>query len=115
MIRDLRSYANGAQVHADICVIGAGAAGIALAREFIGSRTRVLLLESGGLARDPETDFLKHGESIGLPIQGLSEGRNRSFGGTTKLWIGQCLRLEDIDFEARSWVPYSGWPIKKLT
>ncbi|MDQ3943175.1 MAG: hypothetical protein M3254_08745, partial [Actinomycetota bacterium] len=68
MIRDLRSYANGAHIDADVCVIGAGAAGIALAREFIGSRTRVLLLESGGFEREAGTDLLNRGESIGLTL-----------------------------------------------
>ncbi len=32
----------------DLCIIGAGAAGITLAREFIGSSVRVAVLESGG-------------------------------------------------------------------
>jgi choline dehydrogenase-like flavoprotein len=113
MIRDFRSYANGAHIHTDICVIGAGAAGIALAREFIGSSTRVLLLDSGGFELEGSTDLLSQGESIGLTHHGLHEGRRRSFGGTTKLWAGQCIRLDDIDFEARSWVSYSGWPITK--
>ncbi len=113
MIQDFRSYANGAQIYTDICVIGAGAAGITLAREFIGSRTRVLLLESGGLDQESDTDLLSRGESVGLMHNGLHEGRRRSFGGATKLWAGQSIRLDDIDFEARSWVPYSGWPITK--
>jgi choline dehydrogenase-like flavoprotein len=113
MIKDFRSYANGTHIYADICVIGAGAAGIALAQEFIGSRMRVLLLESGGLDEEADTDLISRGESIGLLHHGLHEGRSRAFGGTTKLWGGQSIHLDDIDFEARSWVPYSGWPITK--
>ena len=33
------------------------------------------------------------------------------FGGATRLWYGQCIRLDPIDFERREWVPHSGWPI----
>ena len=114
MIRDFRSYVNGAHINTDVCVIGAGAAGLSLAREFIGARTRVLLVESGGLKQESSTDLLNWGESVGLTLNGLHEGRGRAFGGTTKLWAGQCARLDDLDFEARSWVPYSGWPITKF-
>jgi hypothetical protein len=36
-------------VNAFLCVVGAETAGVALAREFIGTRYRVAVLESGGL------------------------------------------------------------------
>jgi flavin-dependent dehydrogenase len=36
-------------IDTDVCVIGAGAAGITLALELAGQRFRVCLLESGGL------------------------------------------------------------------
>ena len=113
MIHDFLTYENGAEIDTDICVIGAGAAGIAIAREFLTSSVRVLLVESGGLNQEPATDSLSQGENVGLPHYGLVEGRSRLFGGTTRLWAGQCTPLDDIDFEARPWVPYSGWPINK--
>lgn len=113
MLIDFRSYKSGAQIDTDICIIGAGAAGIAIAREFLGSDVRVTLLESGGMEPEPATDLLKQGESIGLSHSGLTEGRNRLLGGTTRVWGGQCLHMDDVDFEARPWVPESGWPIKK--
>jgi len=113
MLNDFRDCENDTQVDADICIIGAGAAGIAIAREFLGLKVRVILLESGGIEPEPATDLLKQGESVGLSHNGLTEGRNRLLGGTTRVWGGQCLRMDDIDFEARPWVPESGWPIKK--
>lgn len=113
MIRDFRSYADGTRLDADVCIVGAGPSGIALAREFIGTRSRILMLESGGLEPEAATDLLNRGESVGLTFDGLTAGRARAFGGTTKLWDGQCVRLDDVDFEARSWVPHSGWPITK--
>lgn len=32
-------------------------------------------------------------------------------GGTSERWGGQCVELDDIDFEARDYVAHSGWPI----
>lgn len=92
-------------------MVGAGAAGIAIAREFVGSKTQVLLLESGGLGHEAETDQLKRGEVDGLSPDGLIGGRGRGLGGTTTLWAGQCIPLEEIDFMRRDWVSHSGWPI----
>jgi choline dehydrogenase-like flavoprotein len=113
MLNDFRDCENDAQIDTDICIIGAGAAGIAIAREFLGSNIRVVLTESGGLDPESATDMLKQGESVGLSHNGLTEGRDRLLGGTTRVWGGQCIQMDDIDFEVRSWVPESGWPIQK--
>lgn len=111
MITDLHHLPPGGDLDCDLCVVGAGPAGIALAREFIGTRTRVLLLAGGGIELDPAHQSLNKGESVGLSHTGHEDGRGRAFGGTGRLWAGQCLPLDGIDFEQRSWVPHSGWPI----
>jgi choline dehydrogenase-like flavoprotein len=113
MIDDLEALESGAELEADLCVVGAGAAGLALAQEFLGTTTRVVLLESGGLTREAETDRLNEGESEGLGEETLLEGRGRAFGGSTTLWAGQCIPLDDIDLEPRDWVPLSGWPFER--
>jgi len=110
MLEDLRKGAE-AEVVTDICIVGAGAAGIALANEFVGTGTRVLLLESGGDQFDANADSLSIGESVGVPFSGLQLGRFRGFGGATRLWYGQCVHLDPIDVEHRSWVAGSDWPI----
>lgn len=110
MIRDLHEYEDGMVLEADVCVIGAGPAGIALSHEFAGTPYDVLLLESGGLTLDEDHRRLSDGESIGLPHRETSSGRARVFGGAGTLWAGQCLRMDAIDFTKRSWVPFSGWP-----
>jgi choline dehydrogenase-like flavoprotein len=97
--------------HCDICIVGAGAAGIALALEFAGRDVQVLVVESGGLEIEPESKALLSGDADSQPFPGFEEGRARAFGGTTRLWAGQCIRLDPIDFESRGWVPKSGWPI----
>ncbi|HXN22767.1 MAG TPA: GMC family oxidoreductase [Candidatus Dormibacteraeota bacterium] len=111
MIRDFAEFDDGATVAADICIVGSGAAGITMAREFIGTHFSVLMLEGGGLEADAETQKLYESEVVGLPHTGVHEGRARVFGGTTTLWGGQALRLDAFDLQKRTWVPYSGWPI----
>jgi choline dehydrogenase-like flavoprotein len=110
MIDDLRRLEDGAELEADVCVIGAGAAGIAIAHELLGSRADVLVLESGGRRRSAATERLNEGEANGLSETALTEGRGRLLGGTTALWAGQCLPLDASTPVRRPWVPASGWP-----
>jgi choline dehydrogenase-like flavoprotein len=110
MIEDLDRLGPGPAVEADLCIIGAGAAGISIARAFANTRFRVCLVESGGLGPESETQALYDGVSIGLPHSGMSIGRLRYFGGTTNHWGGRCAGLDELDFRYRDWVPHSGWP-----
>ncbi len=113
MFADARSVPRDTRLETDVCIIGAGAAGITLAREFSGSPFRVTVLESGGFEYETETQALYEGPSVGLPYAQLSVPRLRFFGGTTNHWGGICRPFEDADFEAREGIPYTGWPIKK--
>jgi choline dehydrogenase-like flavoprotein len=113
MIIDAHTVPSGTTIETELCIVGAGAAGIALAREFIDSPFRVTLLESGGMEFDPDTQQLYEGQSIGLPFDDLMVCRLRLFGGTTGHWGGYCLPLDPIDFEERDEFPYHGWPFPK--
>jgi choline dehydrogenase-like flavoprotein len=112
MLVDARTVPANTLIETDVCVIGAGAAGITLAKEFVGKTFRVCLLESGGFEFDENTQDLYRGESVGVPLP-LNVMRLRYFGGSTNHWGNYCSPLNDIDFEAREWVPHSGWPFKK--
>ena len=112
MIEDLSSCQLPKEFATDVCVIGAGAAGISLSLTLARKGIDVLLLESGGEEPDTESDELNKGEIVGLPHVGMHEGRFRALGGTTTRWGGQMLPLQEIDFEERSWIAYSGWPIE---
>lgn len=111
MFVDALSLPDGRAVEADVCIIGAGAAGISMAREFIGSRYRIAVLESGGFEFDARTQSLYEGENIGRPTFDVHVNRLRYFGGTTNHWAGHCRPLDPIDFERRDWLPHSGWPL----
>lgn len=113
MINDARGLEDGAELAADICIVGAGAAGITLARELAGGPLKVCILESGGLTLEPRTQELYRGKNVGWPYYDLDVLRLRYFGGTTNHWSGVCRPLDDIDFAARPWVPLSGWPFRK--
>ena len=110
MHSDARTLPDGTEIEGDLCIIGAGAAGISIAREFADTKHDVILLEAGGFEPDPEAQSLYEGENTGLPYFPLSGTRLRYFGGTTGHWSGWCSRLDPIDFEERDWVPISGWP-----
>ncbi len=113
MIQDFNDLAEGICLNADICLIGAGALGIAIALEFIDTDIQVLLIESGGLNPEPPTQALYDSEIVGMPHNGIHIGRTRIFGGTTTLWGGQALPLAEIDFQPRPWVEHSGWTISQ--
>ena len=113
MFGEARSVPRDTTLETDVCVIGAGAAGITLALELAGSPLRVTVLESGGFQYEAETQALYEGPSIGLPYPDLSVPRLRFFGGTTNHWGGICRPFEEADFEAREGIPFTGWPITK--
>jgi choline dehydrogenase-like flavoprotein len=114
MLFDARSVPRGETLHYDVCIVGAGAAGITIAQEFNGGRHRVLLLESGGLKASPTAQRLCAGQVVDPRHHGpLDRYRVRRFGGTTTVWGGCCAPFDAIDFRARAHVPYSGWPIGK--
>jgi len=110
---DARVIPEGTVVASDVCIVGAGAAGIALARELAGEPFEVCLMESGGFDFEQATQSLYKADNVGLPYFPLDANRQRSFGGTTNLWAGWCRPLDEIDFRPRPWVPHSGWPISR--
>ncbi len=110
MLRDARDVPSEIVLEADVCVVGAGAAGIALARELIGTPLRVVVLESGGLVPGRRTRALLRAPNVGAPYYPLDWIRTAALGGTTDQWGGQCRPLDEVDFEARPEIPRSGWP-----
>lgn len=94
----------------DICIIGSGPAGISIAREFVNSDARVLILESGGLWLEEDIEALNTLVVTGhtYPETG---SRLRLFGGTANHWGGHCAPMTKEGLRKRDWIEYSGWPI----
>src|SRR5258706_3685751 len=110
MILNLNQLPDDSQLAADLCIIGSGAAGLAIAREFLDGPLNVIVLESGGWELEEPTQQLYESATTGFRFQGNLSGRFRVLGGSTTRWGGQALPLFPIDFERREWVPHSGWP-----
>lgn len=111
MFLDANTGASQVPLRPDVCVIGAGVAGLILAKKLIYSGLSVWLFESGGLRRQARFDDLNAGRS-NLSDYPFQESRLRIFGGTSHLWAGACIELDNADFERRPWIAYSGWPIR---
>ena len=108
---DLDAQEGATTLEGDVCVIGAGAAGISLARRLLAAGRQVILLESGGLDYERPVADLAAGENVGEEYYPLEDSRLRFFGGTTAIWGGRCAEFDPIDLEKRDYVPHSGWPI----
>ncbi len=113
MIRDLLQSQPEAATVADICIVGAGAAGIVLAVDLARRGKSVLLLEGGGSEIEKESQDPYLSELTGLQHRGIHTGRFRAKGGTTNKWGGQILELDALDFEQRPRIDGSGWPFPK--
>lgn len=131
MFTDARSISADSILQADICIVGAGIAGISIAREFIGRSESVVLLEGGGLGftkslRDLPTVVRRHtlgeqalasGLNAGQPYYPLRFTRVRAFGGSSRAWHQQrgvhARPLDVVDFETRNGLPEHGWPIDR--
>ncbi|MDZ4701617.1 MAG: GMC family oxidoreductase [Rhodothermales bacterium] len=113
MHTDARTLEDGSVIEGDICIIGAGAAGISMALEWKDTPYKVILLEGGSFQVEPRPQALYDGESVGQTYYPLQAVRLRAFGGTTGHWAGWCSPFEPLDFKKRDWVPDSGWPIDR--
>jgi choline dehydrogenase-like flavoprotein len=113
MIIDANEIERGGHMEADLCIVGAGAAGIALALQFEHRSEKVLVLESGGWRADAATQSLYEGTvSPAGTHPPLTRYRRRAFGGSTGNWGGRCVPFDPIDFEPRDWMPRGTWPFR---
>ncbi len=118
---DTRQLPNGTEVEVDLCIMGAGPAGLTIAREFAAANLKVAILESGGLNADPAVQALSDGQVTGDSYAGPLRTRWRQAGGTANNWnthIGpefgaKYVPLDRSDFVPRPWAPLSGWPLTR--
>jgi choline dehydrogenase-like flavoprotein len=112
MITEAKTVQNGACLRADVCVVGAGPAGIALTLALSERGLSVLLLESGGTRNDAQAQSLYEGEVADERMHSPPDKyRQRRMGGSSGIWGGRCMPFDPIDFETRGYVPHSGWPL----
>ena len=117
MLIDAETLDPGRNIRADLCLIGAGAAGITIARRLTAQGWNICLLESGSFELEPAVQSLYEGQVEATTPSAsdayMTRSRLRYFGGSTNHWTGYCRPLDEIDFTVRSWVPHSGWPFER--
>jgi len=121
VITDARLGVGSKNLNADVCVVGAGPVGIAVALNLVERGLEVIVVEAGSLEPDVEMQRFAAGEIAGLDYDPLDHARGRAFGGSAQLWnvdLGggmpgaRMRRLDAMDFVEREWVPFSGWPFR---
>jgi len=110
---DLEDVPAGSGFESDVCVIGAGVAGLLLARKLAGYGFQVHLLEAGGKTLEERSQDLYKSEIRGQPHLGTTDGRFRTFGGASTRWGGQLLAYPDEVFQERELLGKIGWPISE--
>ncbi len=108
---DARTLDNDTLIEGDICIVGAGAAGISAAIQWLKTGKKVILLEGGGFNYEDRTQEVIAGTTTGQPYYPLKSTRLHYFGGSTGHWGGMCSMFDPIAFSTRDWVNMSGWPI----
>lgn len=100
------------QLRCQVCIVGSGAAGITLALEIGNEKLDVVLVAGGGYEQSERHRKLHEGSADPEGShEPLEENRHRAFGGATKVWGGRLVPFDAIDFESRSFIALSGWPI----
>jgi choline dehydrogenase-like flavoprotein len=115
---DAKRFSSGTTLDTDVCIVGAGPAGLVLAAELAGGRHDVILLESGGDQPEPDLQALNDGDLIGDEYASLGASRHRQVGGTSHLWNtpvagmagAKYVPLDAADFERRGGRGLAGWP-----
>lgn len=109
MIFDNYNYPNANSY--DVCIIGAGAAGITTALELDRCGLKVCLIESGSLKINKKLQDDFKNTNSGINYSPVRKQCKRVFGGTTSVWGGNCIPFDDIDFLSRKERLNFKWPI----
>jgi choline dehydrogenase-like flavoprotein len=107
----------------DVCIVGAGPAGLTVALELAGSGLSVVILESGGADSNATVQDLNDGMVLGSAYAGLRATRHRALGGTANSWNtsfgtftgAKYVPLDPWDLESHPQTGLPGWPIDFAT
>lgn len=98
-------------VSGELCIIGAGIAGLLLAIRISRGGRKVIVLESGKKYHDPEIHSLNAIEDISARYGRELSGRFRGLGGTSSRWGGRMISISGQETADRPHVGMEAWPI----
>jgi choline dehydrogenase-like flavoprotein len=115
---DARTLPDRATLDAELCIVGAGPAGLALAADLVDSPARIIVVESGSWETEPAAQLLNLVRVEGDPHAGLQVSRCRQIGGTSRTWNmplapshgAKFVPLDALDFRGELGRP--PWPLR---
>lgn len=110
-IRSLSQIDASRSVETDVCIIGAGMAGLFLAQQLCALGIRVVVVESGRKLSDGDAAELNEICDDYGRYKWPVTGRMRGPGGSSAVWGGKMIPLTPGDLEERAHLQVPKWPI----
>jgi choline dehydrogenase-like flavoprotein len=112
MLVDLEELeAQSEPIRSQVCIIGAGLAGLSLAQRLAAAGIGVALLEAGGRTLEDRSQRIYEARMARLKHNGTCEGRFRLLGGTSTRWGGQLMPYTAEILQPPHSLPSYGWPL----
>lgn len=100
--------------HCDICILGAGTAGIFLAQSLRDAGLKIIVIELGGASSSEAKLSFEEPTCSNSVYHGAALGRVSGLGGTSTKWGGQMIGLSQSDFNLHEGLKDGFvWPITK--
>ncbi len=101
-----------AEFKPQVLIAGAGPTALGACLPLIRSGVKVLLVTGGSAKIAARNQELAQGSDlIQRNHESLDTNRVRASGGTSHLWGGRCVPLDETDFASRTWLTIPSWPI----
>lgn len=98
-------------INGELCVIGAGIAGLLIANRIANAGRKVIVLESGKDQYDPDIHELNAVEDVDARYSRELDGRFRGLGGSSSRWGGRLIPISAHDTADRDYIGMPAWPL----
>jgi choline dehydrogenase-like flavoprotein len=109
MLIDVEKLSPETPLRADLCIVGGGAAGLALCYALRSTPCSIIVVDSGDMNNDQESRKFLAGSNIGQHPFNLG-GQRRRLGGGMNDWGGNCSLLDPDDFTSGN-IHTPQWPL----